>query len=762
MIPRKVPAIAPHAVLACLSAHALHAAPAETGDSNRPTNASPALSITSIFDSAEFNAESFDGRWLPDEPAYTTREPARDNGPGKDIVRNDPASGTQVVLVPSRDLIPPGQSSPLAVEDHAWSRDRSRLLVFTQSQRVWRTHSRGDYWVLDRSSRELSRLGGDAPASSLMFAKFSPDGGRVAYVRERNLYVEDLRTHAITALTTNRSPNVINGTFDWVYEEEFGLRDGFRWSPDGSRIAFWQLDTSGVREVPLVNNTDGLYPKVQWIPYPKTGDLNPACRVGVVEVATGEIRWLPVPGDPRAHYVFDLQWPDASPFVFLQQLNRRQDTNRMFLADPVTLATREFLVDRDDAWVDSDHRPVWFQDGKRFLFWSQRDGWRHLHLAHAGEAKARTVTQGDFDVTELVHLDEAKGHVYFIASPSNPTQRHLFRIDLDGRHLQRITPKDAQGSHAYVVSHDGRWAFHTHSSFLQPPVTDLVSLPDHKSVRVLKDNQALKDKLAALELPKADFLRVRAGTNVEIDGWRIRPPKTEPGRKYPVLVHVYGEPAGSTVRDAWGGKNLLWHLMLAQQGYNVLSFDNRGTAAPRGRAWAKSIHRKVGVLASQDQADALQHVLAKHPDLDPGRVAIWGWSGGGSMTLNALFRHPQLYHAGIAVAAVPDMRQYDTIYQERYMGLPDDNAEAYRAGSPVHFAHQLQGRLLVIHGTGDDNCHYQGFEDLIDTLIRHKKPFQMMAYPNRSHSISEGEGTAVHLRETMTRFLHEAVPPGPR
>jgi dipeptidyl-peptidase-4 len=265
--------------------------------------------------------------------------------------------------------------------------------------------------------------------------------------------------------------------------------------------------------------------------------------------------WRPVVDDSR-----QLQ-------VFLQQLNRRQDTNRMFLGNPSTGAATEFLMDRDDAWVDSDHRPTWLKDGKRFLFWSQRDGWRHLHLAHAEDGKSRVVTKGDFDVTDLVRVDEPGKQVYFMASPGNPTQRHLYRVGLDGHHLQRVTPKDAGGSHAYVVSPDGRWAFHTFSSFLQPPVTELVSLPDHKTMRVLQDNQALKEKLAALDMPKARFVRVRAATNVEIDGWRIDPPRAEPGRKLPVLVHVYGEPAGSTVRDAWGGKNLLWHLMLAQQGY---------------------------------------------------------------------------------------------------------------------------------------------------------------------------------------------------
>ncbi|MFM7554206.1 MAG: alpha/beta hydrolase family protein, partial [Verrucomicrobiota bacterium] len=264
------------------------------------------------------------------------------------------------------------------------------------------------------------------------------------------------------------------------------------------------------------------------------------------------------------------------------------------------------------------------------------------------------------------------------------------------------------------------------------------------------------------KVPGSEFFRVPVGGGVEIDGWCLRPPEFDATKKYPLLIHVYGEPAGQTVKDQWGGAGQLWHWMLAQQGYVVMSFDNRGTATPRGHDWRKSIYRQVGVLASQDQAAALKHVLATRPYLDPKRVGIWGWSGGGSMTLNALLRHPDLYTAGIAIASVPNMRLYDTIYEERYMGLPSDNAEGYRQGSPLTFADRLQGKLLLIHGTGDDNCHYQGAEALVNAFIAHGKQFRMMSYPNRSHSISEGLNTSVHLRQLMTDFLHETLPPGPR
>lgn len=743
----------------CLALGAGHrVAAAEEAATNAP--ASPKLTLQRIFGGGEFGGDSFGGRWLEEGHRYTTFESATNGVGGRDLVAHDAETGAKEVLIPSSDFIPKGESGPLSIEGHWWSKDRSRLLIYTQSKRVWRANSRGDYWVLDRTARELRKLGGDAPPSSLMFARFSPDGTRVAYVRERNLYVEDVRTHEITALTKSTSPTIINGTFDWVYEEEFGLREGFRWSPDGTRIAYWQLDTSGLREVPLVDNVDGLYPKVQWIPYPKVGEQNASCRVGVVAASGGETRWLDVAGDPRNHYLFDLGWVESTGEVLLQQLNRLQNTNRILLADPATAKVSTLAVDRDDAWVDGHQNLKWLDEGKRLLFWSQRDGWRHLHTVDLKGQKVRTLTSGDFDVTDLVHADPAQDLVYFTASPTNATQRYLYRVRSNGHGLERVTPGDQPGTHGYQVSADGKFAVHTYSRFNEPPVTEMVTLPNHKVVRVLAENKKLKEKLATLDQAKTEFLKVPLTNGVVIDAWIIRPPDFDPAKKYPLLVYVYGEPAGTTVTDSWGGKSHLWHVMLAQQGYVVMSFDNRGTSAPRGRAWQKAIYRQVGILAPQEQAMAIRQVLATQPSIDPDRTGVWGWSGGGSMTLNAMFKFPDLYKVGISIASVPNQRFYDTIYQERYMGLPADNVDGFRNGSPIHFASQLKGDLLLIHGTGDDNCHYQGAEALVDELIRHNRPFRLMAYPNRSHSISEGTGTTMHLRSLMTSFLNEKLPAG--
>ena len=389
---------------------------------------------------------------------------------------------------------------------------------------------------------------------------------------------------------------------------------------------------------------------------------------------------------------------------------------------------------------------------------SERDGWRHVYIVSRNGRDVTLATPGDYDVIELLKVDETNGWLYFIASPKNASQRYLFRVTLDGRDVQRLTPEGQTGTHGYQISADCRYAIHQHSSADKPPVETLITLPDHKPVRTLEDNQKLVEKLAKLNLAKTEFLRVAIGDGVTLDGWCIKPPNLDPSKKYPLLVYVYGEPAGQTVVDRWSGSSWLWHSMLAQQGYVVMSFDNRGTKAPRGREWRKSIYQKIGIIPPQDQAAAVRAILQQRSYLDAGRVGIWGWSGGGSSSLHAIFKYPEIYSTAIAVAPVPNQRYYDTIYQERYMGLPETNVEGFREGSPINFARQLEGNLLLIHGTGDDNCHYQTTEMLIDELIAHNKQFSMMAYPNRTHSIKERKNTTRHLRELMTRYLLQNLP----
>ncbi|HEX9652508.1 MAG TPA: prolyl oligopeptidase family serine peptidase, partial [bacterium] len=405
----------------------------------------------------------------------------------------------------------------------------------------------------------------------------------------------------------------------------------------------------------------------------------------------------------------------------------------------------------------------WLEGGRRFTWVSERDGWRHLYVVSRDGKDVQLLTPGDFDIVDIQSIDDQNGWVYYIASPENPTQRYLYRSRLNGEDkAERLSPATQPGTHSYQLSPGSNWTFHTYSTFETPPVVSLIKLPKHNVVRVLESNDKARKNVEGLNRKPAEFFRVKIEDGVELDAWAIFPPDFDASEKYPLFFFVYGEPAGQTVEDSWSKTGYLWHLMLAQQGYIVMSVDNRGTPGPRGRPWRKSIYRQIGILASADQAAAARAIIKTQPYVDGGRIGIWGWSGGGSMTLNAMFRYPDLYHTGMAIAFVSDQRLYDNVYQERYMRLPEDNPEGYRNGSPITFAENLKGNLLIVHGTGDDNVHYQNFEWLVDDLVKHNKTFSMMSYPNRTHSINEGDNTTLHLYELLTRYLVENLPPGPR
>jgi dipeptidyl-peptidase-4 len=715
-----------------------------------------------IFGTRAFAPERFGpARWIENGAAYTTVEPAA-QGRGSDIVRYEAATGDRSILVSARELIPPGDSVPLSFDDYRWSSDRSRLLLFTNTKRVWRQNTRGDYWVLDRRSRHLTKLGGSALPSTLMYAKFSPTGDRVAYVREGDIYVQRLSDGRITRLTTGATKTLVHGMSDWVYEEEFGLRDGFRWSPDGRRIAYWQFDMTGVGTFLLINDTDSLYPFTVPVQYPKVGTTNSAVRVGVVRANGGPTIWLRVPGDPRETYIPWMEWAGPNE-VLIQHMNRRQNADDVLLADAAGRGVRTILSERDSAWVDLIETVPWVESGRRFLWTSERDGWRHVYSVSRDGRDVRLVTPGDYDVVDVAAVDSAGSALYVIASPSSPTERFLYRVPLDGGGSPtRVTPAPLRGTHGYDISPDARFAFHFASEVDTPPVVDLVRFPSLESVRTLAADSALKAAVAPLIVRPTEFFRVTVDGGVALDGDLVVPRNFDSTKAYPVLVYVYGEPAGQIVRNAWGGAGGLWHRLIADLGYLVVSFDNQGTPSPRGRAWRKVVAGRIGTLSSRQQADAVRVLARSRRYVDSTRVAIWGWSGGGSSTLQAMFRYPDVYQVGMAVASVPDERLYDTIYQERYMGLLPDDSAAYDQASAIHYAEGLRGGLLIVHGSGDDNVHFQGDERLINRLVALGKPFDLMVYPNRSHCICEGEGTTEHVRQLLTRYLLDHLPAGAR
>lgn len=696
--------------------------------------------------------------WMKDGERYSRLERNEKEG-GMDVVAYRAKDNAREVIIPSSLFINPSTGKHIGMGSLSWSNNNDKVLIFNNTQRVWRYYTRGDYWVLSLHDGSLSQLGKGLPESSMMFAKFSPDGTRVAYVSNNNIYVEDIISGNITQLTNDGSQTIVNGTFDWVYEEEFNCRDGFRWSPDGHYIAYWQSDTEGTGVFDIINNVDSIYASVLHFPYPKAGTANSAVKVGYIPAGGGATTWINIPGDARNNYIPRMDFIPESNELFIQQLNREQNTNKVWIASIGNATPANIFTDKDAAWLDTNDNILWLKNNQYFTWESERSGWRHLYRVSRDGKEILPVTQGEFDYIQPVGTDYQKGLVYFIASPDNYTQRYLYSANLFGKgEVKRLSPENQSGQHGYTMSPTGKWGVHTYSNSATPPVIDMVSFPKNQSVRIIEENRLAKEQYAALGLNPKEFIKVKSG-DLQLDAWMIKPVSFDPSKKYPVIIEVYGEPAGSTVQDAWGGGDL-WNQYMANQGYIVVSIENRGANTPRGREWRKCIYGEVGTFASEDQARGIQDMAKQYPFIDLSRIGITGWSGGGSQTLNCMFRYPDVFHTGIAIAFVADQRLYDTIYQERYMNTPQNNPEGYRKGSPISYTEGLQGNVLLIHGTGDDNVHYQNCEMLIDELVKHGKIFSQISYPMRSHGIYEREGTTRHLRKSMAGYWLNHLPAG--
>jgi dipeptidyl-peptidase-4 len=645
-------------------------------------------------------------------------------------------------------------------------------LILANTKRVWRLDTQGDYWVYNLVSKSWHKLGSNQPPSSLRFAKISPDGKKAAYVSEFDLYVEEIATGQVQAITSNHSRKLISGTFDWAYEEEFSCRDGFQWSPDGQQIAYWQIDANKIRDYDMINNTDSAYSKIVPVEYPTIGQNPSPAKIGVVNLSTSKTTWMNIPGDPEQNYLPRLEWNSSSQ-ILVQQLNRKQNESKIYSCNPNTGESKIITSDMDEAWVDLfafdnnsygldfRHEFIWLNGKKEFLWASEKDGWNHLYRINLSGTET-LITKGDFDVIDFIAMDEKNNILYFTASPSNATQKYLYKTKLDGKgKAELVSPADQHGTHDYSISPNGKYAQHIFSNTSTRYTTELIDITTGKA---LNEKESIKSKLASApaSLTKVEFFKIKTEEGTEMDGWMVKPTNFDPNKKYPVVFYVYTEPASQTVRDVFGtGNNRMYKGSMADDGYIYISLDGRGTPAPKGRAWRKAIYRNIGRINIKDQALAAKEIL-KWPFVDSDRIAVWGWSGGGATTLNLMFQYPEIYKTGIAVAAVTNQMTYDNIYQERYMGLPQENMQDLIQGSPITHAKNLKGNLLYIHGTGDDNVHYNNAEMLINQLIKYNKQFQLMAYPNRSHSISEGEGTFEHLSTLFTTYLKEHCAPGPK
>jgi dipeptidyl-peptidase-4 len=705
--------------------------------------------IRAIYETKEYAMSSFAATWLPDGSGYLRLEtPA--GASEAEIVRYDAASGQRTVVVAGEKLLVPDASRRLRITGFVRSPSGDSFLLRTD---IAGAEGGCEHWLYETESGALRPLSAGRGARFEPNA-FSPDGRQLLGSRGADLIALDLASGRTVQLTQDGVPDTI----------EYSLGS---WSPDGHWIAFVRTDSSDVPKRAVLVPGDPTYRTFRETRYERIGGPISKLRIGVVGADGGPAHWIGLADEPGTFYLNQVSWAGNSDEVLVEKLSRSRDAREFLLANRRTGAIAKAYAEADPAWVDMEPPGnaglEWIRGGQAFVISSERDGWRRAYVVSRDGSRLAPITAAGSDLIARGQADEARGWFYYLASPSNATQRYLYRARLDGAGApERLTPADQPGTHRYVFSPDCRWAFHTYSTFDRPPTTELVALPEHRSVRVLEANAAAAARARPLVAHPTEFLRLDIGGGVALDAWMITPRDFDPAKKYPVLVYVYGEPAGQTVLDEWGVGQALFHRAVAEMGYIVISMDNRGTPAPKGAAWRRAVFGSLGPLSTEEQAAGLRALARLCPFADLARVAIWGWSGGGSNTLNAMFRKPDLYRVGIAVVPKPQPQYYNAGYQEIYMRTPKENPEGYRACAPISYAEGLRGDLLIITGSGETNTHIEITEGLVDRLIALGKRFDYFVYPNRDHGLAEGKGSLVHVRMLIARYLAEHLPPGPR
>jgi len=708
--------------------------------------------IKEIFKRRALSALSFHGKWSKDGSGYLLLEPRKPTAE-RDVVHYDAESGKRTVLIGAEQLKVPETASRVVIGEFAELPISGRFLLHGGVEPAGPTNS--GYWQFDVKSSALRAIKediGGIPAPEM----FSPGCDRILFHRGQKLMLFDLNKEKTVTLTGGDGGGTLS--HDQMVS----------WSPDGKRVVYVEADSSKVRVRKSVKTDDPTYPSVRQERFSRVGTPIPSLRVGVVSAEGGETKWVKLPSEPGTFYLRNVHWAGNSDELFIDMFSRYRDVRTLLIANVNSGAVQEVYKETNRAWVDAaletNGGVEWIHGGQDFILLSERGGWRQAYIFARDGKKQTLLTKEASDIIQREPVDEKGGWFYYLASPENATQRYLYRIRLDGKgEAERVTPAGQPGTHTYEFSPDCQWAFHTYSTFDTPPVTDLVTLPEHRVVRQLESNAQVRKRLESWITRPTEFLKLKIGDGVVMDAWIIKPRDFDAKKKYPLFVFVYGEPADQTVLDDWhGGQGLtLFHRVVADLGYLVVSMDNRGTPAPKGAEWRRASFPMLGPLSTEEQAAGVKELGRMLPYVDLSRVGIWGWSGGGSNTLNAMFRKPEVYQVGIAVAPKPQPWLYNSWFQEIYTRTLEDNAEGYKKSAPINFAEGLRGSLLILHGTGETNTHVQITEGLIDRLIELGKRFDYMSYPNRDHGLQEGRGTEVHVMMLIIRYLVEHLPPGP-
>ena len=740
----------------------------------------PELTLESIHASTTFRPNSFQGgKWADQGPVITYIESA-DTADATHLLRYNLRTDEQTRVIDGTTLHADDVDRLVPIEDYTFSESGDKVLIYTDSKEVWRANTKGYYYVYDLDTQTLRPVS-DRDEGYQMFAKFNPSATKVAFVRHRNLHVVDLTTGTETALTTDGDDGtIINGTFDWVYEEEFGLRDGWQWGPDGQRIAFFKLDESETRSFPLMNNTTR-YPERTEFRYPKAGEQNSEIKIGVIDLPAVDPT---AEGQPQAIQYFDtntwnaggrtheylarMGWTpevDGTHRVWMYRLNRNQNVLDLLYGHPETGETEQVLQRTQDTYIDvTDDKLTYLDGGEHFVFLSERSGYNHASLYRTDGTEVGPLTGGAWEVTQFHGVNEETATAYVTGTRDTSLERHLYAADVSftphetAPSVRKVTSRP--GWHALNLSADHAYYIDHHSTTRTPPTWTLHDVSGER-LTTLQANDALEGRLDSLDLPQKQFTSLPGADGTSLNAYVIKPRDFDPSRSYPVLMYVYGGPGVQTVTNQWGRTRQLWHQYLARaHDMVVVSVDNRGTGG-RGKAFQDVPYQRLGQPESADQIHAAQ-ALADSAWVDADNIGIWGWSYGGYMTLLSMLREegPSTFDTGASVAPVTDWRLYDTIYTERYMSTPDQNADGYENGAPQAYADRLRDdqNLLIVHGDDDDNVHFQNSVQMVNQLQSANKQFRFMMYPTHEHGIAGGQ-TRLHLFTMLTNHVTEHLSP---
>lgn len=699
------------------------------------------LALTDVWASSRFFPERVQSMYpMNDGDHYTVLEN------GKINQYSYKKKGEPKTLLKESDLVLNKEDGNITIEDYSFNADESKILITSKQEAIYRHSTKGYFYIWDRKAKKLTPLS-DKTKGKQRLAEFSPDGKHIAFVRNNDVFIVNWESGKETQLTNDGEHNkIINGTCDWVYEEEFGFTKGFQWSAKGNYLAYYRFDESKVKMFQMTLYEDELYPIEYKFKYPKAGEDNSLVSIHVYDLKDKTTKTMDV-GQETDQYIPRIKWTNTDNLLAIQRLNRLQNKLEVLFANAENGSSEVIYQEENPYYIDIDDHWTFMEDNS-FIFSSEKDGYNHIYLISANGSE-KQLTKGEWVVTDVKGVDQKKELVYYMSTETSPLERNLYKVELDGSNKQRITKKD--GTHEVEFSGDFSYFLDTWSTANHPPVYAIYK-ESGKQVEVFADNQRIVDAMKDYGFSGVEFIKVPTEDEIQMNGFMIKPPDFDENKRYPVLMFVYGGPGSQEVANTWGWFNYIWFEYMAQQGYIVACVDNRGTGF-RGQQFKKATYKELGKLETIDQINAAKH-FGSLPYVDRNRIGIFGWSYGGYMTLLAMTKGADYFSTGVAVAPVTNWRYYDNIYTERFMRTPQENGTNYDANSPLSHISKLKGELLLVHGSADDNVHPQNSMMLVREMVRRNIDFDMMLYPNKNHGIYGGY-TRLHLFNKITEHIKE-------